>query len=152
MTGLQLYFVEVPDDWTDHYGHLNEGYYVVAASNSFWAFQSHLGIGTDYYDETGFAMVTVETHVRYLDEVHRGDELRITNTIHGHDAKRAIFGVQMHVGERLCATMEAMCLHIDHKNGGLGPLPESVQQAFADLTPDPLPDWAGRSVGFRKKG
>ncbi len=152
MGGLKLYSIEVPDAWTDHYGHMNEGYYVVAASESFWAFQAHLGIGTDYYDETGFAMVTVESHVRYLDEVNRGDLLELENLILGHDARKAVFGVVMRVGDRVCATMEAMTLHLDHGKGGLGEMPESVRAAFRNLTPDPLPDWAGRSVGLRKKG
>ena len=152
MSGLKLYSVEVPDAWTDHYGHMNEGYFVVAASNSFWAFQAHLGIGTDYYDRTGFALVTVETHIRYLDEVNRGDTLAFENLILGHDARKAVFGAVMRVGERLCATMEAMMLHLNHREGGLGPLPQEAQDAFRALTPDPLPDWAGRSVGLARKG
>lgn len=152
MNGPRLYSVTAPEAWTDHYGHMNEGYFVVAASESFWAFQAHLGIGTDYYDETGFAMVTVESHVRYLAQVDRGDLLEIENLILGHDARKAIFGAVMRVGERVCATVEAMELHLHLGTGRLGELPASVLDAFRDLTPDPPPDWAGRRVSLRRKG
>ena len=75
------YSVEVPDSWTDHYGHMNEGYFVVAASDASWAFQAHLDIGTQYYDRTGCALVTVETHVRYLAEVSRGERLSFDSLV-----------------------------------------------------------------------
>ncbi|MBC6440538.1 MAG: thioesterase family protein [Rhodospirillales bacterium] len=150
MSGLELYSVEVPEAWTDHYGHMNEGYYVVAASDASWEFQAHLGVGTAYFDETGFAMMTVESHVRYLDEVQKGETLRFESMCLGHDARRAIFGHVMRVDDRICATFEAMTLHY-HQEQGVGPMSDEVLAKLATVTPIPLPDWAGRSVAFRKK-
>ena len=77
-----IYQVDVPESWTDHYGHMNEGYFVVAASDASWAFQARLDIGTAYYDRTGCALVTVETHVRYLAEVSRGECLSFDSLDH----------------------------------------------------------------------
>ena len=67
--GLQLHSEPVQDIWLDAYGHLNEAYYLVPFSNATWALQEHFDIGVPYFERTGAALYTVETHVRYLQEV-----------------------------------------------------------------------------------
>ncbi len=151
MTAEAIYSVEVPESWTDHYGHMNEGYYVVAASDASWAFQALLGIGTDYYDATGFAMVTVESHVRYLDEVNRGEALTFDSLVLGHDARKVHIGHVMRVGDKVCGTVECLWLHLNHKEGGLGTMSEAVQAKLAEHLADPVPDWASRQVALKKK-
>ena len=94
MTILNVYSAEVQDSWTDHYGHMNEGYYVVAFSDASWALQAELGIGTDYFDVSGMAMMTVESHIRYLDGAYRGDTIVFDSMVIDADAKR------VHVGHR----------------------------------------------------
>lgn len=151
MTAEAIYSVEVPDSWTDHYGHMNEGYYVVAASDASWAFQALLGIGTDYYDETGFAIVTVESHIRYLDDVQKGETLTFDSTVLAFDARKIHIGHVMRIGDRICGTFECLWLHLNHKEGGLGEMPEAVQQKLREHLSDPAPDWAGRQVALKKK-
>ncbi|MBT6203363.1 MAG: thioesterase family protein [Alphaproteobacteria bacterium] len=146
-----IYSVEVPDAWTDHYGHMNEGYYVVAASDASWALQAKLGIGTDYYDATGFALVTVEAHVRYLDEVNRGETLSFNSLILGYDSKRLHTAHVFKVGERECGTIEFMWLHLDHKAGRTAPFPEEIEARLAQHLVTELPDWASRQIGLKKK-
>jgi acyl-CoA thioester hydrolase len=151
MTAEAIYSIEVPESWTDHYGHMNEGYYVVAASDASWAFQALLGIGTDYYDATGLAMVTVETHVRYLDEVNRGETLTFDSMILGYESRKVHVGHVMRVGEKVCATLECLWLHLNHKEGGLGHMSDAVQAKLKAHLADPLPDWAGRQISMKKK-
>ena len=37
MTILHVHSAKVQEAWTDHYNHMNEGYYVVAFSDASWA-------------------------------------------------------------------------------------------------------------------
>ncbi len=145
-----IHGVEVPASWTDHYGHMNEGYFVVAASDASWAFQALLGIGTGYYDRTGCALVTVETHVCYRAEVSRGERLSFDSLILGRDAKRLHVGHIFRVGDRRCGTIECMWLHLDHRAGRTAPFPEAVAESLAGLAWSDPPDWAGRRIGFRR--
>ncbi len=151
MTAEAIYSVEVPEDWTDHYGHMNEGYYVVAASDASWAFQALLGIGTDYYDETGFAIVTVESHIRYLDDVQKGETLTFDSMVLAFDARKIHIGHVMRIGDKVCGTFECLWLHLNQKEGGLGEMPEAVQERLREHLCEPLPDWAGRQVALKKK-
>ena len=146
----EMYSVEVPDSWTDHYGHMNEGYFVVAASDASWAFQAHLDIGTQYYDRTGCALVTVETHVRYLAEVSKGERLSFDSLVLGRDAKRLHVGHIFRVGERQCGTIECMWLHLDHHAGRTAPFPQSVEARLAGLAWSEHPDWAGRRIALKR--
>lgn len=147
---VTLYSVEVPQGWTDHYGHMNEGYYVVAASEASWALQAHLGIGTDYFDRTGCALVTVESHIRYLAEVQRGETLAFDSLVLGFDARRLHMAHLFRVGARACGSIECMWLHVDSHAGRSVAMPDEVQAALAAIVADELPPWAGRRVALKR--
>ena len=151
MTILSLHSEPVQDSWLDAYGHLNEAYYLVAFSNATWPLQAHFGIGTEYFDETGGAVYTLETHLRYLDEVRAPAQLDIKSMIFGSDAKHIHFGHIMEVDGRERATVEFMMLHYDTRAGRPGPMPDDVQQALKKAQLSELPDWVSRSIGLDKK-
>lgn len=145
-----LYSVAVPESWTDHYGHMNEGYYVVAASEASWALQAHLGIGTEYFDRTGCALVTVESHIRYLAEVQRGETLAFDSQVLAFDARRIHMAHLFRVGERACGSVECMWLHVDSRISRSVPMPDRVQAALAAVAAAEMPAWAGRSVTLKR--
>ena len=66
MTLLKLHAEPLQDHWLDAYGHLNEAYYLVPFTNANWAILDHFGIGRPYYERTGGAFYTVESHVRAI--------------------------------------------------------------------------------------
>ena len=145
-----LYSVAVPESWTDHYGHMNEGYYVVAASEASWALQAHLGIGTEYFDRTGCALVTVESHIRYLAEVQRGETLAFDSQVLAFDARRIHMAHLFRVGERACGSVECMWLHVNSCLSRSVPMPDEVQAALAAFAAAEMPAWAGRSVALKR--
>ena len=147
-----IYQVDVPETWTDHYGHMNEGHFVVAASDASWAFQAHLDIGTAYYDRTGCALVTVETHVRYLAEVSCGECLSFDSLVIGHDARRLHIGHVFRVGERPCGTIECMWLHLDHQAGRTTAFAPGIEKRLAALVWEEPPQWAGCRIGLDRGG
>ena len=146
MTILKLHSEPVQESWLDAYGHLNEAYYLVAFSNASWRLQAHFGVGTDYFDETGGAIYTVETHLRYLDEVSAPAMLEIESMILGSDAKRLHYAHVMKVDGTERATAEFMGLHFDSKAGYTTPMPEAVRAALKAAEVKELPDWCGRQI------
>ncbi len=151
MTQLKLHSEPLQDGWLDAYGHLNEAYYLVPFSNATWALQDHFGIGVDYFERTGGALYTVETHLRYLKEVRAPALLEIESLVLGADAKRLRFAHVMMVGDSLRATFECMALHFDSRAGRTAPFPDAVQAALRAAQVAELPDWAGRGISLGKR-
>lgn len=151
MTTLKLHAEPVQDAWLDAYGHLNEGYYLVAFSNATWPLQSYFGIGTEYFDETGCALYTVESHIRYLEEVRAPATLEIESMILDVDAKKLHIAHVMTVDGRERATLECLLLHFDSREGRVMPFPEARLAALQAAVVADKPDWSGRSVAIVKK-
>jgi len=151
MTILRLHSEPVQDSWLDAYGHLNEAYYLVAFSNATWPLQAHFGIGTEYFDKTGGAIYTVETHLRYLNEVRAPATVDIESMILGSDAKRFHFAHVMKVDGTERATAEFMMLHYDSNAGRVTEMPEYVQAALKAAEVSELPEWSGRRISLVKK-
>jgi acyl-CoA thioesterase FadM len=144
--GLQLHSESVQDIWLDAYGHLNEAYYLVPFSNATWALQEYFDIGVHYFERTGAALYTVETHVRYLQEVRPPAVMEIESLVLGIDAKRLRIAHVMHVDGQQRATFECLGLHFDTRNKHTIAMPEEVQAMLKHACVSELPDWAGRSV------
>ena len=151
MTILKLHAEPVRDDWLDAYGHLNEGYYLVAMSNASWPLQDHFGIGVEYFERTGGAIYTVEGHLRYLKEVRAPALLEVESMIFGSDAKRLHFAHVLTVEGIERASYECMALHVDSSTGRSAPMPAEVQAALKQAQVAALPDWVGRGITLAKK-
>jgi acyl-CoA thioesterase FadM len=137
MTVLKLHAEPLRDDWLDAYGHLNEAYYLVPFSNASWALQDHFGIGVDYFERTGGAIYTVETHLLYLKEVRAPAMLEVETMVLDSDILRATF--------------ECVALHFDTKAGRTAAMPEAVQAALKEAEIAEPPDWAGRGISLGKR-
>ena len=146
MTTFRLHETPLREDWLDAYGHLNEAYYLVPFSDASWALQDRFGVGTEYFERTGCALYTLETHLRYLDEVRAPATLSIESCILGADATRLHVGHIMWSGDSQCASFECMLLHYDTKKPGAAPFPEDVSGRLREAVLKPAPDWAGRSL------
>ncbi|MBP5855769.1 thioesterase family protein [Marivibrio halodurans] len=146
MTIHRLHKEPLQDAWLDAYGHLNEAYYLVPFSNATWKLQDAFGVGTDYFDATGCALYTVETHLRYLDEVRAPANLEIASMILGIDEKKLQIAHVMEFEGRERATFECLLLHFDTRAGKTAPFPAEALEKMKAAVVDPTPDWAGRSV------
>jgi acyl-CoA thioesterase FadM len=151
MTLLQLHSEPLQDSWLDLYGHLNEAYYLVPFSNTSWIMQDHFGIGSEYFDQTGCAIYTVETHLRYLNDVRAPATMDIETLVLGSDAKKIWFAHQMLVAGELCATAEFMTLHYNTREGRTMAMPDHIQAGLKAAEVEALPDWVGRQISLVKK-
>jgi len=150
MTSFNLHSEPLQDNWLDDYGHLNEAYYLVPFTNTTWKLQHQFGIGVDYFKETGCALYTVETHLRYLNDVRSPAVMDIESIILASDAKKIWFAHKMLVDGNLCATGEFMVLHYSTREARTIAMPESVQAALKQAELTEKPDWVGRQISLQK--
>lgn len=148
MTEFRFHAEPMQEGWADAYGHLNESYYLVPFSNATWKMQDHFGIGTDYFDASGCAIYTVETHLRYLNDVRMPANMEIETLILGILPKKIWFAHRMLVDGKLCATAEFMTLHYDTREGRTREMPDSIQAALNDALVAETPDWVGRKISL----
>ncbi len=151
MTIFTFHSEPLQEAWLDHYGHLNEAYYLVPFSNATWAMQDHFGIGTDYFDATGCAIYTVETHLRYLSDVRMPATMAIETLMLGADAKRIWFAHRMLVDGKLCATAEFMALHYGTREQRTVAMPEDILAQVEAAGVDELPDWVSRRISLEPR-
>jgi len=151
MTSFSFHSEPLQDSWLDLYGHLNEAYYLVPFSNTTWIMQDHFEIGSDYFDRSGCAIYTVETHLRYLNDVRSPATMDIETLMLGSDAKRIWFAHLMKVEGEICATAEFMTLHYNTRESRTVPMPAEVQHALSAAQVDELPEWVGRKISLVKK-
>ncbi len=151
MTIFNFHSEPLQEAWLDHYGHLNEAYYLVPFSNATWIMQDHFDIGTDYFDATGCAIYTVETHLRYLSDVRMPATMDIETLMLGSDAKRIWFAHRMLVDGRLCATAEFMALHYATREQRTAPMPDAVLAALKAAEVDEPPDWVSRRISLERR-
>jgi acyl-CoA thioester hydrolase len=148
MTTFKLHSEQLKEEWLDAYGHLNEAYYLVPFSNTTWLLQDQFALGKDYFAETGCAIYTVETHLRYLNEVRYPATLEIESIILGSAPKKIWFAHQMLVNQKICATAEFMVLHYDTRNDRTSPIPEKAGEMLKQVEVAETPDWAGRRISL----
>jgi acyl-CoA thioester hydrolase len=140
--------------WIDYNDHLNVAYYNVLFDRAIDEFYLPLGLGPDYLTETKHSTMVVESHVRYLREVHLDAPLRITAQLIGFDAKRFhVYEELLHATEGwVSATCETMTVHVDMTAKKVAAFPsaimaalERVQEAHAAL---PVPAAIGRRIAM----
>ncbi len=138
------------ESWLDAYGHLNEAYYLVPFSNTTWKLQDMFGIGVAYFEETGCALYTLESHLRYVQEVRAPAVMQVHGIILDVVPKLMRIGYSMTVDGTERATFECNMLHYDTRAGRPTAFPDPIFEAIKAAIPAALPDWAGRSVSLKK--
>ncbi len=148
MTLYRLNSVELKPEWLDAYGHLNEAFYLVPMSETTWLLQDQFDLGVSYFEETGCAIYTVETHLRYLKEVRAPATLEIESMILGSDAKRIWFAHQMVVDGSVRATSEFMALHYSTREQRTAPMTADTCERLKAAQISPRPDWVSGNISL----
>ncbi|WP_282064672.1 carnitine 3-dehydrogenase [Aliiroseovarius marinus] len=128
---------DVPIDWTDYNGHMNESRYGQVFSDAADRVMIHVGADADYI-AGGLSYFTAETTIKYLDECHAGDTFYVDSTVTlgegkklrlWHEMKRAADGGTL-------ATCDQFLLHVDlntRKSCPPAPAVEARVEALAKL-------------------
>ncbi|AUH33047.1 carnitine 3-dehydrogenase [Paracoccus tegillarcae] len=141
----------IPQSWTDYNGHMNEANYTEASSQATDRFMEMIGCDAAYI-ASGRSYFTVENHIRFLNELHEGDELTITTQVLKAEGKKMhLFHRLTGPDGKLAATVETLLLHMD-TNARATSLPSEEVSAMLTAYADAhaalsLPEGAGRHVG-----
>lgn len=145
---------QVPAEWADYNGHMNEAFYLVAAAAATDRCLDLLGAGPAYV-ATGKSFFTVETHIRYLAEVAVSAQLSVTTQVIAAPAKRLHLFHRLWAGlDHPSATVETLLLHTDLSTRRSSQPDASVAEAIAAMASAHsglLPEGAGRFVGQNSK-
>ena len=143
--------------WIDYNGHLNVAYYNVLFDRAVDEVYEPLGLGPEYLKQHRHSTMVVESHVRYLREVHEDAPLQVTVQLLGYDAKRIhLFEQLIHATEGwVSATSENMTVHVDMTAKKVAPFPETILQALERMKQAhaalPWPEAAGRKIAMPVK-
>ncbi len=126
---------EIPESYRDEMGHMNVMWYTHLFSEAFGGFADLFGFGEAYFRENHTGSFALETHVRYLSEVHIGRHITVRSRAVGRSAKRIHFMHFMTIDETgaLAATQEHVGAHIDMRTRRMSPMPESITERFDRL-------------------
>jgi carnitine 3-dehydrogenase len=142
---------QVPQNWTDYNGHMNEANYLQASSQATDRFMDLIGADAAYI-ASGNSYFTAETHIRYLAEVKAGEQISITTQVlSGEGKKMQLFHRMFGPDGDLVATCETLQLHMNLKTRGTSLPSEEVAarlNTYVDAHASMLtPEGAGRHVG-----
>ncbi len=144
---------QVPQSWTDYNGHMNETHYLEVFSVATDEFMQFIGAGPDYI-ASGLSYFTVETHIRHLDEVKAGEQIKVmTQVLDGAGKKLHLFHRLETEDGRVAATGEHMLIHVSLETRAACPPDESVGKTLRDIASAHVslgkPDGSGRAIGVK---
>ena len=154
---LPCYEDSVRAEWVDYNGHMNAGAYAVVFSDAIDGLMDWLGLDAAFRAEHAYTLFTLETHIRYLREAHRGQPIVVDVVLLDDDTKRLHVFEEMRApgADEPIATCEAMLMGVDQSAGRAAAFPPAIA-ARVDLLrgqhgADEPPAGAGRSIGIRRR-
>ena len=147
--------MRVEDHWIDYNGHLNMAYYNVLFDRAVDEAYELIGIGVDYVERKLHSFFTAEVHLRYLRELHAGDQVRVTFQLLDFDSKRLHTFEQLFHAEHgwVAATSENMSLHVDMVERKTAAFAAEVTRRLAEMKTSharlPRPEAAGRGIAMK---
>jgi len=158
-TPLDTYRDTVRQEWIDHNGHMNMGYYLVVFDYATDDFFDHCHLTRAHREAEQITTFSLEAHVNYLAAVKEGDPLRFRTTLLDFDEKRIHYIHEMLHGTEgyRAATNELMSLHVSRATRRAAPMHRSIQDRLADILAaqkaagvEPPPE-AGRHIGLKNR-
>ncbi|UWR28688.1 carnitine 3-dehydrogenase [Sulfitobacter sp. W002] len=102
----------IPIDWTDYNGHMNESRYGQLWSDAADALMRMIG-ADDAYIKSGFSYFTADTHTKFRNECHAGDNVTVVTTIlEGAGKKLRLFHELKNAAGDVVATCNQFLLHV----------------------------------------
>jgi acyl-CoA thioester hydrolase len=144
---------EIPEEYRDIFGHMNVMWYTRLFGMSFGNFGEGFGFGREYMQANHVGSFALESHTRYLAEVHIGNHITVRSRLLGRSAKRLHFIHFMSLDETgaLAATQENISAHIDMNIRRSSPFPELIATQLDKLLAEHNAlDWQAPVCGSMK--
>ncbi|HWU23673.1 MAG TPA: thioesterase family protein [Nocardioides sp.] len=147
---------EVTADFIDANGHMNIRHYLDAGALSADVLCRQVGIDDDYRGRRRLGVFTVEHHIRYFSEMHRGGRFSVhTLLVERSDKAAHLLSLILDtVAERLACTVEIMLVGVDMDTRRAATFPDDVAErldariAEASAVSWPLP--LSGAMGIRR--
>lgn len=122
----------IPEHYRDEMGHMNVMWYTHLFSQSFAKFGDQFGLNEAYFRANLRGSFALESHFRFLAEVHIGKQITVRTRLLGRSAKRLHFMHFMSIDESgaLAATQENVSAHIDMRIRRMCPLPDDIADRY----------------------
>lgn len=144
----------VEPSWVDYNGQLNSAYFSLLFDRAVEEAVFLVGLGPNRSKVRSSSFFTVESHQRFLRELHAGHEVRVTLRLINYDEKRMHLFQEMHHAREgwTAATCEHLALHSEHGSRRASPFPDEVLERLALMKAAhgalPEPDGLGRPVNM----
>lgn len=122
----------IPVDYLDDMGHMNVMWYTYLYSQGIRGLLEPVGLTHEYTEREKAGTFALEKHLRYLAEVHVGEQVSVYSRLVGRSGSRFHL-VQFMVNdahERLASIMETVSTHVDLVKRRSSPMPPVIQDAF----------------------
>ena len=118
----------VLEEYRDEMDHMNVMWYAYLFAEATRQMFIELGLTNEYFTLNSSGSFMLECHTRYIAEVRVGDRLAIRTRILGRTAKRvhAMHFMTRTDDDRLAATLEIICTHVDMTTRRTSPFKDSV--------------------------
>lgn len=151
---MRILDTQVAPEWVDYNGHMNDAEYARAFSLALEALMDRIGLDQAGRAQHAYTIYTLETHLCYRREAHKGQALGIDVTVLDRDAKRLHVFMEMLDQDGQClATSEQMLMGMSSDSGRPAPFPTAVVEQIEPLPHARSGDWptlAGRKIGLRR--
>ncbi len=126
----------IPERWEDQNGHVNVSFYMAIYNDSGWPMLDLIGIDERYFNERGMGLVDLDNHLRYLSELHVGDQVTAYGRFLAHDEKRmhGMVFVVNDSNEELASTIEFLSINIDLQQRKAAAIPDDVALQLKEIT------------------
>ncbi|MET4218759.1 carnitine 3-dehydrogenase [Bradyrhizobium sp. LB14.3] len=151
---LRMPPAQMPSDWLDSNGHVNESRYLQLCSEATGTLERYVGVNSEYRSKCG-AFYTVETHLFHLGELRAGDRAQVLTQVLGAEDKRLhVFHVLIReADEKPVAMAEQMLIHVDATTRRSAPVRGEVRERLLKLAERhaklPRPERVGASIRQR---
>ncbi|MHC4046096.1 3-hydroxyacyl-CoA dehydrogenase NAD-binding domain-containing protein [Bradyrhizobium sp. 23AC] len=151
---LRMPPVQMPSDWLDSNGHVNESRYLQLCSEATGILERYVGVDSEYRSKCG-AFYTVETHLFHLGELRAGDCAQVLTQVLGAQDKRLhVFHVVIREhDDKPVAMAEQMLIHVDATSRRSAPVRAVVRERLLELAERhaklPRPERVGASIRQR---
>ena len=140
----------VPLDWLDYNGHMNDASYLKAFSEASDVLLDLIGAGSSYV-AAGHSFFTLESHLKYIEEVKGGQAVQIfAYVVQGAGKKLHILQEMRKPDGTVVATNEQMILHVSLNTRATCPMLPEVAERLGKLAEGhaklPKPEGLGGSI------
>lgn len=157
MTPLPVLDIDVPPDWIDYNGHMNDACYAMAFSRAGDAFMEKIGLGEKERAATQRSIFTLALVIRFLAEAKLGERLSISVQLLECDRKRMRFWLEARKGDGPIATSEQVltCVDLSGEKPRSAEFPPEVAARLEALARDhaelPTPMEAGQGLTLKRR-